>query len=75
MNITPTLEFIDDCFHILYEAMSSVFGILSTSLNDIANTSFGGAFWNYPLSGILLGAGFSAFCIVMIAKWIIGIVT
>jgi hypothetical protein len=74
MDITPTLRFVDDCFHALYDAMTVVFGVLSISLNDIANTSLDGAFYNYPLSAILLGAGFAAYCIVTIAKFIIGIV-
>lgn len=75
MKIAPTLEFATNAFNILYESMAEIATFITSSLNDIGGTSFSGIFWNYPLYAILLGAGFSAFVIIMIAKWIIGIIT
>lgn len=75
MKIAPTLEFATNAFNILYTAMAEFATFMTSSLNDIGGTSLNGIFWNYPLYAILLGAGFSAFVIVMIAKWLIDIIT
>lgn len=75
MKIAPTLEFTTNAFNILYSAMADFATFMTSSLNDIGGTELSGIFWNYPLYAILLGAGFSAFVIVMIAKWLIDIIT
>lgn len=73
ITIKPILDFITDCYNILWTTAQSTVAVLSTSLQDLWGFSIPipiiQDLMTYPLGSLLLGAGFLVFVVWTVIKW------
>lgn len=71
ISIESMLSWVQMLYDFLWNSVGTILTIMFTSLNDLMNTDIPLALLEWPIAGIVLGAGFIAYITVTLVKFFI----